>query len=218
MDGATRLAVLVDAACLAPDGTPLSGAWAVWRAVTATLSALPADGRWTFRLFGGQARFARYARGAPAAAQRSDASCRAGRSGTSQCHWRLCSEQLSRAGLGVRGACATLSTPVSLTCFAARRDAARTLRALLGRCSKAGGSRQAASAPAAPTTFASAATQVLSDLGVLAPGEPDAHAPPQARSTPLRAHVAFSNRAAACSGSRLGGRHRLPQRLCACCS
>ena len=56
MDGATRLAVLVDAACLAPDGTPLSGAWAVWRAVTATLSALPADGRWSFRLFGGQAR------------------------------------------------------------------------------------------------------------------------------------------------------------------
>ena len=52
MDGATRLAVLVDAACLAPDGTPLSGAWAVWRAVTVMLGALPPDGRWSLRLFG----------------------------------------------------------------------------------------------------------------------------------------------------------------------
>jgi hypothetical protein len=52
MDGATRLAVLVDVACLAPDGTPLSGAWAVWRAVSATLGVLPSDGRWSLRLFG----------------------------------------------------------------------------------------------------------------------------------------------------------------------
>jgi hypothetical protein len=52
-----RLLFAVDVACLPAGGDGLlAGAWAVWRAVTVALCALPPHSRWAFTLFDGQAR------------------------------------------------------------------------------------------------------------------------------------------------------------------
>ena len=186
MDGATRLAILVDAACLAPDGTPLSGAWAVWRAVTAALSALPANGRWSFRLFGqagAQPGFARAAATRPPPAQQGE---EAHVSAAGGCV--LSSFNARDSGCARCRQCCGRSSPAALT--GTCRDAVRTLRALLGRYSEAAGSRQAACAPLASSSFGEAATDALAALGVLASCDLDAQAQVRARRVARHARTA----------------------------
>ena len=169
MDGSTRLAVLVDAACLAPDGTPLSGAWAVWHAVTEALGALPSDGRWSLRLFGqvrpwlvvlhqplsGDA-LSRQSETAPAPAS---GSC-------------MLSSFHARDSKCVAPQSASHLYSSVLTALA--RDAQKALRALLGRTSETAGVRQAVVAGPSPASLAAAAGDALAAIAVLSPGDPDA--------------------------------------------
>ena len=54
---AARLLLVIDVACLrAERDSPLRGAWAVWRAASNALSALPRSGLWAFKLFDSRVR------------------------------------------------------------------------------------------------------------------------------------------------------------------